>query len=306
MTDVQRDKFLMYSVVKEVVNTEEHRAIWSGDAFFAELMDELTGLMDEIQAAGTVQETDNTGTAKEKQAIRAELIGASMKVAYGGAAHAVITNNVELLNAIDSRKRDLVRARDIELADMAGVIYGIAFPLRNELTARYVTAEDIERVRVLKERFEDNMAAPRVTIVEKKGATDTLKQKFRAVDVLLREKIDLVVQIYGDEYEGFVIQYFGARKMVRTGLRHTGAWVKGRVVVAGTDTGVAGARVTMPEKKRERVTDEGGYFKFLLKKRCKVSLVVEAEGFKRAVKDKIGIVPGKGVEVRIECENVKM
>lgn len=299
MTDLQENKVSAYLALGGVLKAEENFAIWSGNEFFAEMVNDMDALLAEILEVLSVQGKNITGIALEKKQIREDLTRAAMKVVYGGVAHALIINDPDLQSGIDYSRRELTKSRDVALADKAGVIFEIAHPLREELAKRYVTEADILRVNELRNAYLDVIAAPRMAIIEKKVATDNLKVKIKAMDDLLTKRMDEVVRIYEDNEPEFVDQYFRARRIVRSGVRHTGAWVKGRVVVAGTDTGVAGARVVMPEKKRERVTDEGGYFKFLLKRRCTVSLVAEAAGFKRGVKDKIKIEPGKGVEVEV-------
>jgi hypothetical protein len=303
MNDLQEDKMSAYEAVWGVLNADENKALWIKNSDFAGLVETMGRLKSEILEEGAKQETIITGIAENKKQIRTALIDAAMKVVNGAVAHAIITNDMELKNSIDYSKRELMNARDTELADKTGLIYAIAYPLRESLAARYVTAEDIERVNALTLEYVNEIPAPRMAIIERKGASDSIKMKIKEMDDLLYNKIDLIIRSYGYVKKSFEEEYYGARKLVRTGVRHTGAWVKGRVVMAGTDSGVSGARVMMPEKKRERVTDEGGYFKFLLKKRCKVSLVAEATGYKRGVKGPIEIVPGKGMEVEIELEN---
>jgi hypothetical protein len=316
MNKLQEDKYSAYAATKLLLNMDEYKAIWMGNDDFGKLVTKMETLMEEILAEGADQDKDIKGTAAEKREIRRVLTEAAMKVVHSVTAYSVIQNNIELEKKIDFSKRELDKARDNIFAERVGVIYGIAYPLRDELGGVRLTAEDIERVNELRSDYLGVIVAPRWEIVRRSRATETLKMKFKELDDLLYGKMDVVIRIYESDYEDFVLKYFFSRKLVRTGIRHTGAYLKGRVVMAGTETGVAGARVLMykervtkAKKSRrrrkakwawgERMSDVNGYFEFLFKDKWRIYLEAEGEGFERTVMEPVMIEPGKDVEVQL-------
>jgi hypothetical protein len=307
MNSLQEDRVSMLLAVRSLLNRDEIRPIWSGTDYFAGFVGRLGVLITEILEVSLVQELNRTGVAIMKKERREALTGAAMKVVNGVRAYAALTEDEELLAALGYSLRDLKKARDTHLLGIAGRIFEVADPLRVQLARVRLTTEDVERVNVLRGEFLEMIAAPRLGAVEKKGATDLLRVKLREAGLVLRNKMDLMVSVFENEHVDFVLEYFSTRRLVRTGVRHTGAWLRGQVVDKVSGAGVGGARVRIEEKKRTKVkvTNGEGLFGFLFKTKCEVTVVVEAEGYgicRKAVK----MTGRKGVTVRCMMESVEM
>jgi len=318
MNDLQEDKVSSYFATKGLLNMDEYKVIWTGNAEMELLVGRFETLLMEIMEVSADQVVNITVTTKEKKETRVALTHAAMRVVHCVTAYAILTDNTELEQSVGYSKRELDLARDNAFMEKTAVIYDIAYPLRELLGRVRLTEEEIARVDELRIKFLDLIAAPRVEIIKRASATELLKVKIKEVDDLLYKKLDLLIRIYERDYEDFVVKYFFMRKLVRTGIRHTGAHLKGRVVVAGTETGVGGAKVTVykqrmrnsmkkrrkgvPKVWKEVICDEGGYFELLFKRRWKLEIIAEAAGFKRATKSGVKIETGKDVRVVVEME----
>ncbi len=300
MNDLQEDKLSYYRAVTTFFNEDAVRSIWEGVDEFAELVSMAERLIEEIDEEVANQEEYSTGVAVEKKIARDEMVEAALKVVNGVRAHAVFKDNKELQQSIHFTKKKLVLARDNMVDDMAKVIYTIAYPLRNELGYCRITEEDIERLNQAEQKYSSLIPTTRIEIINRKSATENLKMKFEAMDDLLNNKINAVIQIFGPDHPEFVRGYFDSRRLVRTGIRHPGARLKGRVVKADTDEGIAEAKVVIRKLKRERMSDENGDFKFLFKKDREILLEVEIEG-KIAGEKMVKMEAGKDREEIIEC-----
>lgn len=319
MNNLQEDKVSSYFATKGYLNMDEYKAIWTGNAEMEMLVGRLGSLLMELLEVSMDQGMRTTWAAKDKKETRVALTNAAMKVVHGVVAYAIITDNIELEHSMGYSKRDLDLSRDNAVMDKAAVIYEIAYPLRESLALVRLTVEDIAKVNELRIQFLNLIATPQAEIIRRASATEMLRMKIKEVDDLLYRKLDVIIRIYESDHEDFVVKYFGTRKLVRTSIRHTGAHLNGRVVAVNTETGVAGAKVTVykervrntkrkrgrkkgPKVWKELICDEAGYFELLFKKRWKVELMAEAAGFKRATKSGVKMEPGKDAEVMVEME----
>ena len=64
------------------------------------------------------------------------------------------------------------------------------------------------------------ISKPRIAIVERKSLTAGMSAKVDAIDKILKERIDILVRLMKPSLPDFFNQYFAARKIVVTGVRH--------------------------------------------------------------------------------------
>lgn len=64
------------------------------------------------------------------------------------------------------------------------------------------------------------ISKPRIAIVERKSLTAGMSTKADAIDKILKDRIDILVRLMKPSLPDFFNQYFAARKVINTGVRH--------------------------------------------------------------------------------------
>jgi len=67
------------------------------------------------------------------------------------------------------------------------------------------------------------ISKPRIAIVERKSLTAGMSTKADAIDKILKDRIDILVRLMKPSLPDFFNQYFAARKVINTGVRHNTA-----------------------------------------------------------------------------------
>jgi hypothetical protein len=303
MNDIQENKLSAYKAVVTVLNTDEHKAIWTPHPNFTELVTQLSTCISDIYDLSSIQATRITGYALAKQEARLNLENAIIKVCYSAVAYAIITGDSILKESVGYTPSHLHKSRDNDLTVIAGNVYDITYPLRESLVNYHITEADITIIPTLKDQLLQIIAEPRAVKVESKNATGALKLKFTEADALLYDKLDHVIKIFKPGHPDFVEQYFHARIIINLGVRHTGekvARINGIILKAGTTIPLPVAHVSINGTKRHTKTDTNGKFNFFFRIKGTYTLQVELEDYKRYTTEPITIKPGDQINLKIE------
>lgn len=287
MTDLQVNKYNSHEAVKLIFGNNEEA--YSHFEEFVILVNLLFTNMTAIQAAAAIQEADRTGTSAQKQETRNSLVNAMMKIGHAVMAHSVIINDLETLARANYTKSDLEKCQGLQLLERATIVSNAAavipLPMYEKL---HITAADITAVGTLRKQFNDELAAPRVETVIRKGSTYNLRVLFRETDDLLRNKIDRIMPIYKTAYPDFVKNYFDARIIINLGHRMAGsnvATITGTVIDFETELPVAGALITVLETGQTAITDANGNFTITIEKAGDYRLQVQKENYTTHTED---------------------
>jgi hypothetical protein len=212
MNDQQENKVSMYLAVEQVV--DENNAVWTGTVAFANAYSAFKNELDAIREKVDVQETITTGIRADKIGAQDAMIAQAMLVAGAVYAFASETDNQTLKDAVSFTASDLKYVRDTISAERATIIHDQANAIIASLVDYDVDAAVLLALSDLIDAFMALIAAPRVAITVRKGATSGLVDHIKDIDLILKERMDKLMQLYKSSAFEFYTLYFNARVIV--------------------------------------------------------------------------------------------
>lgn len=252
----------MYLVLDKALT--DANAIWSGNVAFSNAVTAFRGKLSDINSKVEVQETAYTGVTKDKKTAREVMRDAALLVSGAVTAYASTVNNETLKKAVHFTATDLMQCRDSIAVQRAQVIYDQANDVLASLADFGVTATEMDALALSIEGFDGRLAAPRMAIVIKKGATDGLKRLISETDAILKDQMDTLMPQFKavnlDFYEG----YFDARRIIDTGSSKPSVVLTGIATAADTGEALVGVEVvassdTVSKSYKAKTGSDGRY-----------------------------------------------
>lgn len=305
MTDNQENKFSSNEATEAVLDKDEHQTIIREVEDFPPYVTRFKGLLADVRTIRIVQETSTKGKAITKSEFRDNLTKVTYKVIIGLKTHARITENSDLLAIVNYTISDLNNSRDNILIDIASVIHDKALPLKTPLAKYKVTEPIILSIITLRDQFLASLPSPRTATITSKTATAELKQKFIEIDSLLKNDLDVFMEVFKDDYPNFYEQYVNSRAIIDLGRRKSGtsyAVINGTILHFETLLPIVGATVRDVETGKNTTTDAQGKYKLSYSNAGSYSIQVEMPGFKTATEDPVSIELGNSLTIDFELE----
>ena len=220
MNDVQENKVSMYLVVGKVVT--DNTPVWIGVPAFVTAVDAFTLKLEGIVGVVGHQETAITGVRSDKMNAQDLMIGSALAVSGSVFAFASATNNQTLKNAVDYTDSSLRYVRDTISAERCSVIHGQAVAVLPSLADYGVTPAVLGALDGQIEAFVALIPAPRVAITSRKGATSGLVELIKEMDVILKERLDMLMPQFKAVAPDFYKHYFDSRLIAGARRNHAG------------------------------------------------------------------------------------
>jgi len=302
MTDNQENKYNMYEAVRAVLNL--NNPTWSpitpiGDNIT--IMDEQMTLIHEYRQ---IQETDTTGITVNKHNIESDLINAMIKVISGLIAYATVIEDYALLNSINYSQWNLKKTRDNILYDKAQLIYNKANPLATELATYLVTQPDIDAINTLSTDYLTAIPAKRAAVASSKTSTLNIKNAFKTIDNILKNKLDNLIILFQVSHPTFYQEYKAARIIIDLGVRHETeqTLISGSVEDFETEFPINEAYVWIVEKGISYNTGPDGMFSLNVGEAGTYTVKVEKLGYGIYTEDPVTIAKNEEITLDIQLE----
>lgn len=227
MNKKQENRFSMYLATIDFC--DQNTDITSPLPNFSTNLTNLKTIRDRIYVIIEIQAANTSGTTKDKNVLRENLVVLGADTARKLIAFAKLTKNQKLLKEISFTESDLRHLPDTILPDTAKLIYDRAQANLTALAAYLVTAESQSALQQAIADYRQALASPRVEKISQEQATKQLAELFVAGDEALAN-MDAVVEIVRLTQPNFYAGYKLARKIIETG--NTKLAVKGFVTEA--------------------------------------------------------------------------
>lgn len=167
-----------------------------------------------IEQYRQVQEVDSTGITINKSKLRIDL--SKLILQFTGVLKAYATiNKDEVLKAKASyNTSDLSRVSDPVLYDIGRLLFSLATPLKLDLERFFLTQEGFDGLETLLDKFKTSIPEKRIAIGTSKLSTKHIQETFAAIDVLLKEEIDVLLLPFQFMHEDFYNEYKNARIII--------------------------------------------------------------------------------------------
>lgn len=257
MNDNQENRVSMFMAVKKVV--DKFTAVWTPVAAFVASYGRFELIMDRILTELGIQETATTGVRTDKLAAQEAMIDQALIVAGAVYAFASDTENNTLREAVNYSYSDLRYVRDTISGERARVIHDQANGVVGSLADYGVDAALLLAFDGLIDAYVDVIAAPRVAITVRKGATSNLADDIKMAEKELKEKMDKLMPQFKAGSPDFYGQYFNARIIVNYKGGSSKGSVTGTVTELGSGLPIEGVSVET-EGYDAVVTDANGKY----------------------------------------------
>ena len=208
----------MYVVTLETCRRHEEE--WAGIPKLVSAVNDFEAGLNELNAIALLHATKTIGVSSYKTQKLANLYESLEAVHSAFRALAIETNDVglHLRNSISVsriRKMDAVKLK----THMARVAEDLIVQ-GSELEAYGFDNVRTGEVLQLIEESTAIISKPRGAIVERKSLTANMDLKADAIDTIVKERIDNMVRLLKRSLPDFFNEYFSARKVISTGVRH--------------------------------------------------------------------------------------
>lgn len=228
----------MQLVVRDYLRTNDVSTATSPS--YAGLFSGISSGIIEIQNIRAQQQADKAGIASNKTQLRANLIDLAMDVSRKVVVYATIVDSTVLLKQINYAESDLKKCADTILKDCCQVIYDRANSNVDAVAAYGVTAAIVANLQNTLNAYTISISKSRLTITDKKLATEQLVLLLKGIDENLA-KIDVLVEIVRVMQTNFYSEYQNIRKIIETGGE---LFVKGKITDAASSVDLKGATVS--------------------------------------------------------------
>jgi hypothetical protein len=207
----------MYVVTLETCKRYEGE--WAGIPKMVSAVNDLENRLNELNAIALLHATKTIGVSSYKTQKLVSLFDALLEVHGAYRALAVETNDPGL------RIRNRITRSTLSRMDAVKLKTHMA-RVAEDLIASGAALEpfgiDIRLGEILQliEESTAIISKPRGAIVERKSLTANMDLKADAIDTIVKERIDNMVRLLKRSLPDFFSEYFAARKVISTGVRH--------------------------------------------------------------------------------------
>jgi hypothetical protein len=217
MNKQQESRTNMFNAVLQVL--DEHHAIFDTVPALSTAASDLRANLLAISACVEKQVVDLRGFARDKLGAEQAMMQAAVVVAKGTLAYATVTGNMVLAGKMSVTRRLLERHADGVVARHCQVVLAEATAVGAALADYGVDAARLEALEQAIRRYEAALAAPRLAITARKGATTELVLVIRDTQRLLATRLDALMERFATEDPALHRAYWNARIIVDRGRR---------------------------------------------------------------------------------------
>lgn len=171
-------------------------------------------LIRQIGVQQQIQELGKEGFTTQKEQKHLTLVKLTLDAIAKLKAYATFESKPVLLKEIDFTESELKHAADNQALNRARTVLDRAKTNLADMTKYQLTQAQVDALEEAVKGFEAVIPDPRMGIIDRKNATQNLENLFVEADVLLKEKIDLLMALLRDSNPTFYQSYLNARMIV--------------------------------------------------------------------------------------------
>jgi hypothetical protein len=212
MNTAQENKISMYLAVQAVCDKKQ--TVWQSLTAFVKAYGDFKTHVGTIQGFTKQQVRQKAGIAEDKKRLQVDMCNLAFSVAGAVKVYAVETKNKELAKRVSYSRTALTSGRDTVSADRCRDILAAATENIAKLTDYGVTSVKITAFQTAIDTYATALTKPRETRVAGKTITEALVTELKAVDEILKDRLDKLMPQLADKDPGFATDYTNARIIV--------------------------------------------------------------------------------------------
>ncbi len=218
MKKVIANRMNMYAVV--LATCKQHEGEWAGIPKMVSAIDDLENAINVLNSKALLHGVKTIGVASSK-AILLDRLYSGLEQVHGAYRMLAIELEDEQL-----KKRNSFRLSSLHRMNAAELKAHIAFVAESLIeTGAQLEPFGIDNNRVgeilqLIEESSIALSKPRLAIVERKNLTKAMDYQVDLIDKIVKERVDVFVRMIKSSSPDFFNEYFAARKVINSGVRH--------------------------------------------------------------------------------------
>ena len=197
-----------------------NRAIWENSVSFTAAVQELENLILGIESLRQSTDVDQSGQVAEKKTLKANLVDTNFEIISQIYAMACKTKDQVLQRKIGFSKSDLEGQRDGELVSTTNMVIELAGSILESLVTYEITPAELVLLGEIKERYENSLSAPRLSVTDRKANNKKLKELMSNSKSVLNDQLKRLMVRYKSTNPDFYNRFMAISKVVDYGLRH--------------------------------------------------------------------------------------
>ena len=161
-----------------------------------------------------VQEVDSKGLTINKTKLRVGLTKLIQQFSGALMAYATTTKDATLKTKAAYNNTKLLRSADPILYDIGNLLFNLATPLKAELERFFISQAEFDAVEALLSSFKSAIPQKRIATGTSKVSTANIKGTFNAIDLLLKEEVDILMMPFQFNQVDFYNEYKSARVII--------------------------------------------------------------------------------------------
>lgn len=199
---------------------KQHEGEWAGIPKMVSAVNDLENAMAQLNALVNSHETLTVGVGNAKANKLVALYDVLEEV-HGAFRMLADELGDDLLKELHTfAPSSLRRLKIVELKSHIARVIDALLESGSQLEPFGIDSNRLGTIFQLLEESALIISKPRMAIVERKSITQAMNIKANAIDKILKERIDILVRLMKPSLPDFFNQYFAARKIVVTGVRH--------------------------------------------------------------------------------------
>ena len=219
MNKKNEDRFSMFLVVKSIC--EKYQFVWENNMAFKSSYYLFAGKIPLIEQNMVIQMANITGITTDKLKKRALMSEMALFIANRMESYSWVTANSELMANVHYSYRDMVRARDTDIVGICDVILSKAIENKGNLADYDVSDAMISDFQNAISSYSEAITKPQLGKAEIKNANENISQYFKEANEILRNRLDLDIEVFKKSNTDFYSEYKTSRMIISSGKRTT-------------------------------------------------------------------------------------
>lgn len=278
-------------MVKGIIQLcDEYPAVVALVVAFQTALNALKAKVLEIEETALLGSLSIAGITDEKKSFKEIVCQLTIDIAGMIYAYAVETANSTLKQEVKLTLSSLKRKSDTELALICQSIHDRALEFKAQLNDYGVTNDMTTALQTAITDYAAASPKPRTAIGKRKTRKEMLKQQFKDLDEILKERMDNLMGKFRTSNAEFYESYFNLREVPDP--HTTTTQLKGIVTDAANSAPIKDAVITVVEPNKTTKTNSKGEYSFKPIAFGKVTVTVTKENYQPYENDEIQIVLG--------------
>jgi hypothetical protein len=199
---------------------KQHEGEWAGIPKMVSAVNDFENRLNELRAIAVSHSTKTIGVSNYKNEKLAQLYESLEEVHGAYRALALVTKDSGLRIRNSISNSSLLRMDAVKLVTHIQSVAEDLIQTGTQLEPFGIDSNRLGEILQLIEESEAIISKPRKAIVERKTLTSNLSEKAQEIDTIVKELIDNIVRLMKHSSPDFFKDYFAARKIIKTGVRH--------------------------------------------------------------------------------------